>query len=36
MNVTLDRVYASNPTIGDEHRPEGEHLAAKAAANNEP
>lgn len=36
MNVSLDGVYASNPTIGDDHPPEGEHLAVKAAANNEP
>jgi hypothetical protein len=36
MNVSLDGVYASNPTIGDEHPLEGEHLAAKAAAKNDP
>ena len=36
MNVTLDGVHAANPTIGDDHPPEGEHLAAKAAAKNEP
>lgn len=36
MDVSLDGIYAKNATIGDEHSPEGEHLAAKAAAINEP
>ena len=36
MNVSLNGIYASNPTVGDEHPPEGEHIAAKAAAKNEP
>ena len=36
MNVSLDRIYASNPTIGDDHPPDGEHLATKAAAKDEP
>ncbi|ETI27540.1 cystathionine beta-lyase [Cladophialophora carrionii CBS 160.54] len=36
MNVTLDGIYAKNATVGDEHPAEGEHLAAKAAAINEP
>jgi cystathionine beta-lyase len=36
MNVTLDGIYAKNATVGDEHPAEGEHLAAKAAAVNEP
>jgi hypothetical protein len=36
MNVTLDGVYASNPTIGDAHRAKDEHLATKATAKNEP
>ncbi|OAP60028.1 cystathionine beta-lyase [Fonsecaea erecta] len=36
MNVTLDGIYAKNATVGDEHSDEGEHLAAKAAAINEP
>ena len=36
MNVSLDGIYAKNPTLLDEHPEEGEHLAAKAAAKNEP
>ncbi|KIW66618.1 cystathionine beta-lyase [Phialophora macrospora] len=36
MNVTLDGIYAKKATVGDEHPAEGEHLAAKAAAINEP
>lgn len=36
MDVSLDGIYAKNATIGDEHSAEGEHLAAKAAAINEP
>lgn len=36
MNVSLDGIYAKNATISDEHSAEGEHLAAKAAAINEP
>jgi hypothetical protein len=36
MNVTLDGIHAANPTLQSQHPPEGEHLAAKAAAINEP
>ncbi|KIW55912.1 cystathionine beta-lyase [Exophiala xenobiotica] len=36
MNVTLDGIYAKNATVGAEHPQEGEHLAAEAAAENEP
>jgi len=36
MNVTLDGIYAKNATVGAKHPPEGEHLAAEAAAENEP
>ncbi|KIW81169.1 cystathionine beta-lyase [Fonsecaea pedrosoi CBS 271.37] len=36
MNVTLDGIYAKNVTTGVEHPEEGEHLAAEAAADNEP
>ncbi|KIV89693.1 cystathionine beta-lyase [Exophiala mesophila] len=36
MDVSLDGLYAKNATIGDVHPQEGEHLAAKAAAINEP
>jgi hypothetical protein len=36
MNVTLDGVEAANPTAQVQHPAEGEHLAAKAAAINEP
>jgi hypothetical protein len=35
MNVSLDGVYASNPTIGDDHPPNDEHFATKAATKNE-
>jgi len=35
MKVTLDGVYASNPTIGDKHSPEGKRLVTKASAKNE-
>ena len=36
MNLSLDGVQAAKPTLNDQHPPEGEHLAAKAAAVNEP
>ena len=36
MNMTLDGIRAKNPTYHDSHPEEGEHLAAKAAAKNEP
>ena len=36
MVVSLDGIYAKNATIGVQHPSEGEHLAAKAAAINEP
>jgi cysteine-S-conjugate beta-lyase len=36
MNVSLEGIYAKSATVGDEHPAEGEHLAAKAAAINEP
>lgn len=36
MNVSLDGIYAKKATVGIEHPEEGEHLAAKAAAINEP
>ncbi|EXJ90373.1 cystathionine beta-lyase [Capronia coronata CBS 617.96] len=36
LNVTLDGVHAKNATVGDQHPQEGELLAAKAAAINEP
>ena len=36
MNMTLDGIRAKNPTRNDRHPEEGEHLAAKAAAKNEP
>lgn len=36
MDVSLDGIYAKNATIGDLHSEEGEHLAAEAAAINDP
>ncbi len=36
MNVSLDGIHAANPTLEIQHPPEVEHLAAKAAAINEP
>lgn len=36
MNVNLDGIFAKNPTVGEQHTEEGELLAAKAAAKNEP
>jgi hypothetical protein len=36
MNVSLDGVYASNPTVRDDHPTEGGHPAAKAVMKNEP
>ncbi|KAK4939970.1 cystathionine beta-lyase [Elasticomyces elasticus] len=36
MNVTLDGIHAKNATVGVQHSEEGEHLAADAAAVNEP
>lgn len=36
MTVTLDGIHAKNATVGIQHPEEGEHLAADAAAANEP
>jgi hypothetical protein len=36
MSVSLEGIHAANPTSQIQHPPEGEHLAAKAAAINEP
>lgn len=36
MNVTLDGISARNRTVGQEDPPEGERIAAEAAAKNEP
>ena len=36
MNVSLDGIFAKQPTLGEGHPKEGEQLAAKAAGQNEP
>ena len=36
MNVSLDGIFAKQPTLCDSHPEEGEQLAAKAAGQNEP
>jgi hypothetical protein len=36
MNVSLDGIHAANPTVDIQHNLGAEHLAAQAAAINEP